>query len=166
MNFGTWKSWLINGVIIISVFLTVSTWNSRNLISQKKLAPIFELSTIYGMTVSLNDFRGKRVLLYFFAPWCKICDLSISNLNWVKSLLGKESVTLLAIAVAYENLQSIKSFVERNNLKVPVLIGTPEIIDSYRISAFPTIYAVNESGNISSSTVGYTSMLGLLWRTF
>ena len=166
MTFGTRKRWLLNGVIVIAIFLAISTWQSRDLIALKKQAPAFRLPTISGFNVKLNDFRGKRVLLYFFAPWCKICDLSISNLNWVKTLRGKESVTLLAIALSYKDLQSIKSFIERNDLNIPVLIGTPEIINSYRITAFPTIYTVNESGKIDSSTVGYTSVLGLLWRTF
>ena len=165
MTFGTRKRWLLNGVIVIAIFLGVSTWQSRNLIALKKQAPEFELATISGLKVSLNDFHGKRVLLYFFAPWCKICDISISNLDWIKSLRGEESVSLLAIALSYNDLHSIKSFIKRNNLNVPVLIGTSEIINSYRISAFPTIYVVNESGRIDSSTVGYTSVLGLWWRT-
>jgi len=165
VTFGTRKRWLLNGVIVIAIFLGVSTWQSRNLIALKKQAPEFELATISGLKVSLNDFHGKRVLLYFFAPWCKICDISISNLDWIKSLRGEESVSLLAIALSYNDLHSIKSFIKRNNLNVPVLIGTSEIINSYRISAFPTIYVVNESGRIDSSTVGYTSVLGLWWRT-
>ena len=166
MILGTWKKLLINVIVVISIFLVVSKWHSRNLISDKKKAPAFQLSNISGLNVKLNDFRGQRVLMYFFAPWCKICDLSISNLNWVKKLRGKESVTLLAIALSYKDLQSIKSFIEKNNLNVPVLLGTPEIINAYRISAFPTIYALNEYGEIDSSTVGYTSILGLWWRTF
>ena len=166
MILGTWKKLLINVIVVISIFLVVSKWHSRNLISEKKKAPAFQLSNISGLNVKLNDFRGQRVLMYFFAPWCKICDLSISNLNWVKKLRGKESVTLLAIALSYKDLQSIKSFIEKNNLNVPVLLGTPEIINAYRISAFPTIYALNEYGEIDSSTVGYTSILGLWWRTF
>ena len=165
MTFGTWKRWLLNGVIVLAIFFTVSTWQSRNLLSLKNQAPSFQLPAISGLNVKLNDFRGKRVLLYFFAPWCKVCDLSISNLNWVKILLGEENVSLLAIALSYKDLQSIKSFVDRNNLEVPVLIGTPNITNSYQINAFPTIYVVNESGRIVSSTVGYTSFLGLWWRT-
>ena len=165
MTFGNWKRLLINGVIVIALSIGVSTWQSSNLISDKKSAPQFTLPTISGLNVSLNDFAGKRVLLYFFAPWCKICDLSISNLNWLKSLRGEESLNLLAVALSYDDINSIKSFIKRNNINVPVLIGTSKIINSYRINAFPTIYVVNETGEIYSSTVGYTSILSLLLRT-
>ena len=113
MTFGNWKRLLINGVIVIALSIGVSTWQSSNLISDKKSAPQFTLPTISGLNVSLNDFAGKRVLLYFFAPWCKICDLSISNLNWLKSLRGEESLNLLAVALSYDDINSIKSFIKR-----------------------------------------------------
>jgi len=46
-----------------------------------------------------------------------------------------------------------------------VLLGNRELLNSYRINAFPTVYVLNESGNIDGSTVGYSSTLGLWWRT-
>ena len=105
------------------------------------------------------------MLLYFFAPWCKVCELSISNLNWVRKLRDEESIALLAVALSYKDLQSIEDFLERNVLNVPVLLGTSELLNSYRIRAFPTVYALNESGDIDGSTVGYTTTLGLWWRS-
>jgi len=94
-----------------------------------------------------------------------VCDLSISNLNWVRKLRGEESVSIFAVALSYTELQSVEAFLERNALDVPVLLGTPELLNSYRIRAFPTVYALNESGNIDGSTVGYATTLGLWWRT-
>ena len=165
MTFGKWKRLLINGILVIAIFLAVSVWQSRDLIPNKINAPEFQLFNIYGSFVNLNDFRGKRVLLYFFAPWCKICDLNVNNLNWLKKLRGN-AVNIVAIALSYNDLKSINSFVGRNNLDVPVLIGSTEIIKSYQINAFPTIYILNETGQIVSSTIGYTSLLGLWLRTF
>ena len=105
------------------------------------------------------------MLLYFFAPWCKVCELSISNLNWVRKLRDEELVSILAVAISYTELQNVEAFLERNVLDVPVLLGTPELLNSYRIRAFPTVYTLNESGKIDGSTVGYATILGLWWRT-
>ena len=159
MTFGSWKRWLLNGAIIIAVFLAVSAWQGKDLVSSQEPAPLFKLPTLSGDLVALEDFQGKRVLLYFFAPWCKICDLSIGNLNWVRKLRSEDSTALLAVALSYDDLQSVKSFQERNTLDVPVLLS------SYRIRAFPTVYTVNKSGEIDGSTVGYATTLGLWWRT-
>ena len=165
MTFGNWKRWILNLIVVIAIYLAFSIWQSRDLIPNKKNAPEFQLSNIYGSIVNLNNFHGERVLLYFFAPWCKICDLNITNLNWLKKLRGN-AVNILAIAVSYKDLKSINSFVKSNNVDVPVLIGSNKITNSYQITAFPTIYILNEDSEIISATVGYTSLFGLWLRTF
>ena len=165
MAFGNWKRWLLNGVLILAIFLAVTAWQGRDLVSEQTPAPSFRLPTFSGSPVALEDLRGRRVLLYFFAPWCKVCELSISNLNWVRKLRDEESIALLAVALSYKDLQTVEAFLERNFLDVPVLLGTPELLKSYNIRAFPTVYALNESGNIDGSTVGYATTLGLWWRT-
>ena len=165
MTFGSWKRWLLNGAIIIAVFLAVSAWQGKDLVSNQVPAPLFKLQTLSGDLVALEEFKGKRVLLYFFAPWCKICDLSIGNLNWVRKLRSEDSTELLAVALSYDDLQSVKSFQERNTLDVPVLLGTHDMLSSYRIRAFPTVYTVNKSGEVDGSSVGYATTLGLWWRT-
>ena len=165
MTFGSWKRWLLNGAIIIAVFLAVSAWQGKDLVSNQVPAPLFKLQTLSGDLVALEDFKGKRVLLYFFAPWCKICDLSIGNLNWVRKLRSEDSTELLAVALSYDDMQSVKSFQERNTLDVPVLLGTHDLLSSYRIRAFPTVYTVNKSGEVDGSSVGYATTLGLWWRT-
>ena len=165
MTFGNWKRWLLNAAIILAVFLAVNAWQGKDLVSNQVSAPSFRLPAISGDSVALEDFQGRRVLLYFFAPWCKVCDFSIGNLNWVRKLRGEDSAALLAVALSYDDLQSVNSFVERNPLEVPVLLGTPELFKSYRIRAFPTVYTVNKSGEVDGSTVGYATTLGLWWRT-
>ena len=165
MAFVNWKRWLLNGVLILAIFLAVTAWRGRDLISEQTAAPSFRLTALSGPPVALEDLRGRRVLLYFFAPWCKVCDLSISNLNWVRKFRDEESIALFAVALSYTDLQSVESFLERNHLDVPVLLGTQELLNSYRISSFPTVYALNESGNIDGSTVGYATTIGLWWRT-
>ena len=165
MAFFHWKRWLLNGVLILAIFLAVTVWQGRDLISEQTPAPSFRLPALSGPPVALEDLRGRRVLLYFFAPWCKVCDLSISNLNWVRKLRDEESIALFAVALSYKDFQSVEAFLERNALSVPVLLGTRELLNSYQINAFPTVYVLNESGNIDGSTVGYSSTLGLWWRT-
>jgi len=165
MTFGSWKRWLLKGAIILAVFLAATAWQGKDLVSNQVSAPLFRLNDLSGDSVALEDFQGRRVLLYFFSPWCKICDFSIGNLNLVRRLRGKDSATLLAVALSYDDLHSVKYFLKRNPLDVPVLLGTPELINSYRIRAFPTVYTVNKSGKIDGSTVGYATTIGLWWRT-
>jgi len=165
MALGSWKRWLLNGALILATFWAVTAWQGRDLVSTQTPAPSFQLPAFSGGSVALEDLRGRRVLLYFFAPWCSVCDLSIGNLNWVRKLRDEESVALFAIALSYSDLQSVEAFLGRNTLNIPVLLGTPELLNAYRIRAFPTVYALDESGNIDGATVGYATTLGLWWRT-
>jgi len=165
MAFGSWKRWLLNGALILATFLAVTAWQSRGLVSEQTPAPDFRLPAFPGGTVGLEDLQGRRVLLYFFAPWCQVCDLSIGNLNWVRKLRDEDSVALFAVALSYSDLRSIEAFLERNALDVPVLLGTPDLLHTYRIKAFPTVYALDESGNIDGASVGYATTLGLWWQT-
>ena len=110
MIFGKWKRWLLNGVLILAIFLVVTAWQGRDLVSEETPAPSFRLPTLSGPPITLEDLRGRRVLLFFFAPWCKVCDLSISNLNWVRKLRDKELVSIFAVALSYTELQSVEAF--------------------------------------------------------
>ena len=112
MTFGNWKRWLLNGAIILAVFLAVTAWQGKDLVSNQVPAPLFRLPALSGDLVALEEFQGRRVLLYFFAPWCKVCDFSIGNLNWVRKLRGEDSAALLAVALSYDDLHSVKSFLE------------------------------------------------------
>ena len=136
-----------------------------DLVSDQTPAPSFLLPVLSGPPIMLEDLRGHLVLLYFFAPWCKVCDLSISNLNWVRKFRDEESGALFAVALYYTDLQSVETFLECYALDVPVLLSTPELLNSYRIRSFPTVYALNEPGHIDGSSVGYATTIGLWWRT-
>lgn len=166
MTFINWKRWLLKGLLIFAIFLAVSSWNERNLIPEKEPAPSFTLNTIDGSNISLKNLQGQRVLIYFFAPWCKFCDLSISNLNLVKKIRGKTSISILAVALSYKDKKSLNFFLKRNPLDVPVLLGSSKVLDDYSINAFPTIYTIDKLGKIESTSVGYATTLGLLWKSF
>tara|TARA_B100000686_G_C16503749_1_gene818464 strand:+ start:254 stop:754 length:501 start_codon:yes stop_codon:yes gene_type:complete len=166
VTFINWKRWLLKGLLIFAIFLAVSSWNERNLIPEKEPAPSFTLNTIDGSNISLKNLQGQRVLIYFFAPWCKFCDLSISNLNLVKKIRGKTSISILAVALSYKDKKSLNFFLKRNPLDVPVLLGSSKVLDDYSINAFPTIYTIDKLGKIESTSVGYATTLGLLWKSF
>ena len=107
MDFGNCIRWLLNGVLILTIFLGVTSWQWQNLISKQTPAPSFRFPALSGPPVALEGLSGRRVLLYFFAPWCKVCDLSISNLNWVRKFRGEESVSIFAVALYYKDSQSV-----------------------------------------------------------
>ncbi|MCF6262037.1 MAG: TlpA family protein disulfide reductase [Xanthomonadales bacterium] len=161
-----WLALVFDAVLIISVFLAIGMWQARDLLppGSEQTAPVFSLPDRQGNIVNLEDFRGKRVVVYFFAPWCKICSLSMHNLVDVAAKRDPDLV-ILALGVEYQQESEIWAFVDKHELQMPVLLGGSQQMIDWKIQAFPTYYVLNEAGQIISRSVGYSTELGIRWRS-
>ena len=70
-----WVRWTTNVVVVLSLVWMVGRFQSRHLIDEAVAAPEFELTALDGSLHRLSDYRGKRVLIVFWAPWCTVCKL-------------------------------------------------------------------------------------------
>ena len=121
-----------------------------------------QVPTIMGETVSLNS-QGKRTVIYFFAPWCQICHVSIGNLQ---SLYEKnQHVDVIAVAMDYSNISEVMEFTKQHQLTFPIALGNEEIKQSFSISAYPSYYVISEENSIIGKSLGYSSELGLYLRS-
>lgn len=157
---------LMDAVLIVLVLMAFSWWqNKGSLAAAGQPAPDFVLSSLDGETYQLSDYRGQQVLVYFFAPWCHICRASAPNLNDLREARKKEDLMIIMIAQSYESIQAIEEFVADLDLKVPVLIGHEQQMRDYQIKGFPSYYVVNEQGKLASRSIGYSTELGMRFRT-
>jgi len=76
-----------------------------------------------------------------------------------------EKSKVYAVALSYSSIKSVKDYVKENNMKVPVLIGNEKVQAAYKVSAFPTFYFIGKDGSIRAKAVGYTTSLGLWFRS-
>lgn len=113
-------------------------------------------------TVSLNA-KGKTTVLYFFAPWCQVCHVSIGNLQ---SLFQKnEQLNVIAIALDFTNKDEVRNFTNKHHLTFPVALGNEAIKKVFEISGYPSYYVLNEENVIIAKSMGYSSELGLYLRS-
>jgi peroxiredoxin len=161
LNFKKIASYALNIGFLIAIIWLVGLWQSRNLLSDDSTAPDFTAIDLNGNQFTLSAQKGKKTILYFFAPWCSVCKLNIDNLN---EFTGITDVSAIAIGLGYNNKKEIETFARKYELKVPVIPGTESIENLYRIQSYPTIYIIDENGIIYDKTVGYTTNLGLYFR--
>lgn len=154
-----YKYWK-DAFIVAVVFLGMTAWQERNLLANDRPAVNFDLPILESTNTQPLFTPGKQTLVYFFAPWCSICKLSISNLSAVA-----DDVNTVAVALDYQSINEITDFVGDQEVEVPVLLGNKLVGQSYKISAFPTYYLIDTKGNIAEKSMGYSSSLGLRWRT-
>ena len=162
-----WSSLLLDGAMVLTLFWGITAWQTRDLLpgGAQVPAPGFELTALDGQSYRLDEARGTPVLLYFFAPWCGVCNLSAHNLEDLRQARGEAELVIYLVAISYSNVASVQDYADRHQLSMPILLGDERIVRDYRIAATPTYYVIDSQGRIKDRTVGYSSELGLRWRT-
>lgn len=157
------KSWLLTLLLAGSIFFGISWYKERTLLAAASAAPAFIAITADGELFRSSELQGKPTLLYFFAPWCGICRLSMPNLKYLQA--DNEGLAVYAIALQYDSPQQVAEFVADLELEVPVLLGNQQLATDYQIQAFPTYYVINAEGQVSAKSLGYSTALGLWLRS-
>jgi len=122
----------------------------------------FVLSTTVGETITLAS-NGSNTVIYFFAPWCKVCHASIDNLQ---SLYQKnDQLNVIAVALDFVNRGEIEEFTKQHQLTFPVAFGNEQVKTFFKIQAYPSYYVLNEQNTIISKSMGYSTELGLYLRS-
>ncbi|CAH0346006.1 redoxin domain-containing protein [Bacillus sp. CECT 9360] len=116
-------------------------------------APDFELKTLEGETVKLSDYRGKKVMLNFWATWCTPCQREMLEMEKFYQNIGSDTV-VLAVNIDPEN--DVKAFADRVGATFPILLDSKpkKVNDTYQILAMPTTYFIDQSGKIKNKYVG------------
>lgn len=158
---------LINALLVVVVLVAVSTFQSRNMLSTAATgAPALSGPLLRGGSYELKDSGSRPVLVYFFAPWCKFCALSSDNLLRLRQLRADDSLEILAVALAWQDRDEVRDYVARYKLDLPVVLGDKRIAEDWHVYAFPTYYVLDSNHRIRRRDLGYSTQLGLWWRTW
>jgi peroxiredoxin len=147
--------WVARFVLFAIIFLAVSRWQQRDHVPDGTPAPSFSLRTLDGKQVSLEEFRGKPVLLHFWATWCGVCRQEFSMLNSLHESLGSDAVLLSVVADS--DTPGLGAFASEQGIQYPVLLGNAGMLSAYKVGAFPTNYFIAPDGSIASSSVGMST---------
>jgi thiol-disulfide isomerase/thioredoxin len=111
-------------------------------------APDFKLETLDGKPLTLAAYKGKVVLLNFWATWCGPCRAEIPDLIALQDKYG-DRLQILGLVVDDDDQDAIKSFVSDSRINYPVALATNEIRLQYGgIAALPTSFVIDPEGRI------------------
>ena len=157
----TWLSLAFDVAVLVLVFFAIQAWQTRNL-PDEALAPVTELNLLDGGRQ--NALRaGVPGIVYFFAPWCRVCRLSIGNLDDLVESGRVQWATV--VALDYADANEVRGFIDRSGVSLPVLLGTAQTAADWSVQAFPTYYVIDSAGRIESRSVGYSTWLGMWARS-
>ncbi len=109
-------------------------------------APPFELTDLGGRPVRLADYRGKVVLIDFWATWCVSCQEEMPALKALHDKLRRREFALLAPSLDEGAPEVLARYMVENSIPYTVLFAEPGIIDDYRIFGLPTKYLIDKEG--------------------
>ena len=158
-----WLSLLFDSVLILLVFFAIHAWQTRDLPLDEP-APQTVLQLLDGSGPLAAIQPGEAGVVYFFAPWCTYCKLSIDNLD---SLVASGSVAWgVTIALDYGDAAEVQEFVDDTGISLPVLMGDASTAADWSVRGFPTYYVIDSQGQIASRSVGYSTKAGMWARAW
>lgn len=153
------RRFLLEASLVALVYFGISHLQTSGLLSRGEPAPDFRLNNLQGESVALSEFRGKKVLLHFWATWCGACKREFGMLRDFQNELP-DDVVLLSIA-ADGAPEALQRFVAEHRINYPVLIADDSLLSRFQVGAFPTNYIVDTDGNVQGRTVGMSTRWGL-----
>lgn len=122
-----------------------------------KLASSWELQDLDGKTVHSSDFKGKVVVLDFWATWCPPCRAEIPGFIELQKKYQAQGLAVIGVSVDQASADTVKAFAEKLRINYPVVLTDTKIIDDYGgINGLPMTFVIDRSGRIVKQHLGFT----------
>ena len=119
-------------------------------------APDFSLTDLSGRPVSLSDYRGKVVILDFWATWCDPCKREIPSFIEMQNKYASQGLQILGVSMD-DDEPPVREFQQQFKMNYPVAMGSPKLADQYGgILGLPITFVIDRNGRITARHVGAT----------
>ena len=127
--------------------------NHSSYVSDK--APDFSLKSVDGKIVKLSDFKGKVIILDFWATWCPPCRKGIPDLISIQNEYKNDVVVIGVSLDGDKTIKDVPGFAKEYGINYPIVYGDEKIVTAYGgIQAIPTAFVIDKKGNIADQHVG------------
>ena len=159
-----WQRWVLEGAVALLILTAATLWLTRDMLARQSAAPPLNLVTLQGADYPLQwPTQQRRTLVYFFAPWCSVCRISMPGLNLLEA--DDDALTVIAVALDWESVEEVETFITDSGFSGPVLLGHAQTGRDYQISGYPSYYIISQDGQIEHADRGLSTPPGLWLRS-
>lgn len=124
----------------------------------RKPAPDFALKDSNGATVKLSDYKGKAVLLDFWATWCGPCKIEIPWFTEFEQTYKDRGFAVVGVSMDEDGWTVVKPYLEEHRVNYRVLLGNDEVGQAFGgVDSLPTTFLIDRSGRIAFVHIGLST---------
>ncbi|MBW6511053.1 MAG: TlpA family protein disulfide reductase [Desulfuromonadaceae bacterium] len=141
--------------VVILLLATITPCLSAEFAVIGAEAPDFSLLSMSGEKVALRDYRGKAVVLNFWATWCPPCRAEMPSMEELSTLLVAEDFVMLAVNVERDGRNKVAAFLRDRPHSFPILLDEDGRVQrSYGVYRYPETFIIRRDGIIADKVIG------------
>ncbi|MCJ8318062.1 MAG: TlpA family protein disulfide reductase [Colwellia sp.] len=138
---------IFSRVIIFTLFILIqpAVLAEQTVANQ---APDFSLSTEFGEVISLSDYKGKPLVLHFWATWCPYCKKLQPGLDELYLKYQKQGLEMVAISFWEDDGASPQAELLKRGMHFTTLVNGDNVAKQYRVKGTPSTFFINRAGEV------------------
>ena len=122
--------------------------------TDRKPAPDFALPDSDGKPIALSQYKGRVVLLDFWATWCTGCKVEIPWYIEFQERYAVEGLSSIGVSMDEEGWSVVRPYLQAHPISYPIVLGNPDLVKPYDITNLPVTLLIDRRGRIADAHVG------------
>jgi peroxiredoxin len=128
---------------------------------ERKAAPQLALEDSAGKQLTLNEYRGRVLVLDFWATWCHGCKEEIPWFAEFQRKYGEEGLTVVGVSLDEDGWKVVKPFIKAASVPYRIVLGNDGTAKAYGIGNMPDTFLIDRDGRIAATYIGMADKKGL-----